>query len=114
MQKTTPMRLKEARKVLTEILDDSTRQEEELVAAQGVLRAAAEELGDFRTAHPDCAKALSWTSIGRERDLLEARVKEAIRRWDRCRGAVDLSANYRLLIEQTFRGSGGFDSFVGA
>ena len=100
MQKMTPMKLKDARKVLTRILEDSTRKEEELVVVQGIMQRAAEDLENFRVAHPDWAMALSWTPIGRERDLLEGKVREAVRRRDQCRGAVDLSGHYRRLIEQ--------------
>lgn len=100
MQKTSPFRPTIALGVLNHIRRDSFQKQTELQAAQVELQLASELLEIFRAANPEWPMAFSWTPTGKEKAALEANLWEAIRRRDRCRGAFDISTQYRQLIEQ--------------
>lgn len=103
MKATTMFKPRSTRKVLESLLEESNRTGKALSAAQAEVDEVSKELFAFREATSDWRTALSWTCTGKKRDLLESRLRAALRRRDQCRGSNDLADRYRLLIEQELR-----------
>ncbi len=91
------------RRILESLLDESVRAGEALDTAEMELREALDELSAFREATPNWSLAFSCTAVGQQRDLLESRLRAAVRRRDQCSGSNDLATGYRRLIEQALR-----------